>query len=202
MNVFKIFKFIGSEICSWLSDIIRWMPGRIGIFIRASYYRMRLVRCGKKIIVSQGCYIRDCGNIYLGEEVTMDVNVRLFAGGCGNEVLEIGNRVAFNSNVMVNADREGKIIIGNNVIFGPNVVLRTSNHRFDNPDIPIRDQGHKSGVIRIDDDVWIGSNAVILPDVNIAKGAIVAAGAVVSKDVEAYSIVGGVPAKVISKRKI
>ena len=56
------------------------------------------------------------------------------------------------------------------------------------------------GEIIINDDVWIGSNAVILPNCTIGKGAIIAAGAVVTKNVDSYTVVGGVPAKLIKRR--
>jgi acetyltransferase-like isoleucine patch superfamily enzyme len=65
----------------------------------------------------------------------------------------------------------------------------------------IREQGHSGGKIVIEDDVWIRANAVITPDVIIGKGAVVAAGAVVTSDVPPYQIVGGVPAKTIANRK-
>ncbi|MCE9640174.1 MAG: hypothetical protein K8S22_08520 [Betaproteobacteria bacterium] len=66
--------------------------------------------------------------------------------------------------------------------------------------MPINNQGHAAGVIDVADDVWIGANTVILPDVSIGKGAIIGAGSVVTKDVPAYSIAAGVPAKVIGTR--
>ena len=105
----------------------------------------------------------------------------------------IGSNVTFNSNVMINARGKGKIIIGDNVLIGPNVVLRSSNHSFHTTKIPVIDQGMTEGDIIINDDVWIGSNAVILPNCEIGKGVIVAAGAVVTSDVESYTVVGGVP---------
>lgn len=114
--------------------------------------------------------------------------------------LIIGDSVKLNRNVMVNADCGGKINIGNNVLIGPNTVLRASNHVFEDRDKLIQQQGHKPGTIVLEDDVWLGANVVVLPDVKIGKGAVVAAGAVVSKDVQPYTIVGGVPAKEIAQR--
>ena len=90
---------------------------------------------------------------------------------------------------------------GNNVAIGPNVVFRASNHKYGKKDILINKQGHQKGRIIIEDDVWISANVVVLPDVTIKKGAVVAAGAVVTKDVEAYKVVGGIPAVNISERK-
>lgn len=112
----------------------------------------------------------------------------------------VGDNCALNSNVMINADIGGTILIGDWVIIAPNVVIRASGHIFSDPDRPIRLQGHKPGKIIIEDDVWIGANAVILQDIKLGHGAIVGAGAVVTHDVEPYQIVAGVPAKVIGSR--
>jgi len=101
---------------------------------------------------------------------------------------------------MINADINCEITIEKNVIVGPNVVMRASNHNYERIDIPIRNQGHVSGTIVVREDVWIGANAVILPNVTIGRGVIVAAGAVVTNDVDDYEIVGGVPAKSIGSR--
>tara|TARA_Y100000991_G_C21709108_1_gene237101 strand:- start:224 stop:532 length:309 start_codon:yes stop_codon:yes gene_type:complete len=101
---------------------------------------------------------------------------------------------------MINSRGIGEIIIGKNVLIGPNSVLRSNNHNYKTSQKPINQQGMSEGKITIEDDVWIGSNVVILPNVIIGKGSIVAAGAVVTSNVEAFSIVGGVPAKLIGLR--
>ena len=93
------------------------------------------------------------------------------------------------------------IIIEDKVLVGPNAVMRASGHRYEKSDVPIRSQGHSKGKIIIKAGAWIGANAVILPDVTIGKGAVVAAGAVVTKDVPPYSLVAGVPARVIRDLK-
>jgi len=114
-----------------------------------------------------------------------------------NGLLKIGDRVNINHNVMLGASDNGEIIIGNDVLVGPNVVIRASNHVSSQKDIPINQQGHAAGRIVIEDDVWIGANSVILPNITIGKGAVIGAGSVVTKDVPFYSLAGGVPAKVI-----
>lgn len=81
-----------------------------------------------------------------------------------------------------------------------NVHIRTDTHNYYNKNIPMIYQGHFEKDIVIGDDVWIGFGAQILPGVKIGDGAIIGAGAVVTKDVEPYTIVGGVPAKIIKKR--
>ena len=94
----------------------------------------------------------------------------------------------------------GAIRIGEWCLIGPNVVMRTASHRYDNPNKFIRQQGHVVGDIHIEDDVWIGANALILGGVHIGKGAVIGAGAVVTKDVPSLAIVVGIPAKVVKFR--
>jgi acetyltransferase-like isoleucine patch superfamily enzyme len=90
--------------------------------------------------------------------------------------------------------------IGDNTIIGANSYLLTNNHRFALRNIPIRDQGYDCKPLRIDEDVWIGANCVIMAGVEIGKGAIIGAGSVVTKSVGAYEIWGGVPARKIGDR--
>ena len=95
----------------------------------------------------------------------------------------------------------GTVKIGNDVMMGPEVVILSLDHNYFDPSIPIRSQGvREDRPVVIEDDVWIGTRSIILPDVKIGKGSIIAAGSVVSKNVEPYSIVAGNPAKVIKKR--
>ena len=131
----------------------------------------------------------------------MGTGVRIDSGVTieGFENIEIGDYFSMNSNSQLGASY-GKIIIGNDCAIAPNCVLRASNHNFDDPTIPFRLQGHKYGEISIEDDVWIASNCVITANTKIGKSSIIGAGSVVTKDVEPYSIVGGVPAKLIKKR--
>jgi acetyltransferase-like isoleucine patch superfamily enzyme len=94
----------------------------------------------------------------------------------------------------------GGVTIGDYVRVAAHTVLVATQHVFERTDVPICHQGVEGRAITIEDDVWIGTNCTVLGGVTIGKGAIVAAGAVVTKDVEPYSIVGGVPAKVMDSR--
>lgn len=134
---------------------------------------------------------------------------------CGNQVsiakggfftfenISIGNNVFIGPNAKLIC-AIAKINIKNNVMFGPNVTLICGGHRMDvvgefmkniSVKLPENDKD-----ITIEEDVWVGANVTILKGVNIGRGSVVAAGSVVTKDVEPYSIVGGVPAKFIKKR--
>lgn len=106
------------------------------------------------------------------------------------------------SGIGVDCEINGPVIIGKNVLMGPEVVVYTSNHRYKDSSTPIVMQGFSpSEKVVIGDDVWIGRRVMIMPGCHIGGGSVLAAGAVVTKDVPEYSIVGGVPAKVIGKRR-
>ncbi|MBU2526453.1 MAG: acyltransferase [Bacteroidetes bacterium] len=92
------------------------------------------------------------------------------------------------------------IFIGDNVMIAPNCVLVAFNHGYDDLTIPMSMQKNEESPINIADDVWISANCTITKGVNIGKGAIIAANSCVVKDVSEYSIVGGVPAKIIGNR--
>lgn len=96
---------------------------------------------------------------------------------------------------------QGNVSIGNHVMMGPEVLIYTQNHLFERTDIPMDSQGfaeEKPVIIR--DDVWIGARVIILPGVTIGTGSVIGAGAVVTKDIPAYSVVAGNPAKVVRNR--
>jgi galactoside O-acetyltransferase len=115
--------------------------------------------------------------------------------------LTIGHRVGLNTNVHVDAGDRGRIMIGSDVLIAQNCVLRSSNHRFTDLDVPINRQGHEPGVIVIEDDVWIGANVVILPGVHIEHGCVIGASSViVSGRYRANSVVVGNPARVVRRR--
>ncbi len=114
--------------------------------------------------------------------------------------ISIGHHVYINKGCEI-ITTGSKVEIGNFVMIGPNVTLIAQDHSTDTWQKPmILGSKYNIGKIKIADDVWIGANATILSGVTINRGAVIAAGAVVTKDVPAYSIVGGVPAKVIKYR--
>ena len=115
-----------------------------------------------------------------------------------NPAVSIGN----GSTLGVQCEIDGPVTIGRYVMMGPEVVIYTRNHRHDDVNVPMAQQGFEDyHPVSIDDDVWIGRRAIILPGVHIGKGCIIGAGAVVTKDTEPYGIYAGVPAKKVSTRK-
>lgn len=131
-------------------------------------------------------YLQSCGKklrVKKGGEISLNASV--------GDYSEIGTRALIQSNVTM----------GSYVIMGPDVKIYSRNHNYDSLEIPIAQQGKKYFKTTIGDDVWIGANAIIMAGVHVGSHAIIAAGAVVTKDVPDYAIVGGVPAKVIKVRE-
>ena len=94
---------------------------------------------------------------------------------------------------------DASVSIGSCVMGGPEVMIFTANHGL-SIDQPMIDQAITKAPIVIEDDVWLGARAILLPGVRIGKGAVVAAGSVVVRDVPPMAVVGGVPAKVLYER--
>jgi galactoside O-acetyltransferase len=113
--------------------------------------------------------------------------------------ITLGDNVFLGDFTSVNAN-DAEIRIGSNTAIGPMCLIQGANHAFDRMDIPIVEQGHAPSTVVIEDNVWIGAHAVILPGTRIHSGAVIAAGAVVSRNVPADTVVGGVPARVLRKR--
>lgn len=112
--------------------------------------------------------------------------------------LTIGDNVGVNSYCFIGV--RGEMIIGDNVIFGPRVTILSEQHNYSDPSKPIKAQGEKRYKTVIENNVWIGAGAIIMPGVTIKSGTVVGSGAVVTKDTEANSVVIGVPAKKIKSR--
>jgi maltose O-acetyltransferase len=115
--------------------------------------------------------------------------------GNGNQI-EIGDNCQINENVKLD-----NVAIGNYVMIAPGVTILGKMHEFQDRNVPMVLQGERETQRTIiEDDVWLATNAIIMPGVRIRKGCIIAAGAVVSKDTEEFAIYGGIPAKLIKYR--
>jgi len=133
-------------------------------------------------------YYRSIMHYLIGKDSSLHMG--LFV--TGNNI-EIGDNVVINRRVYL--DGRIGIKIKNNVSISPEVYILSMEHDPNDPMFATR-----GGVVTIDDNVWIGSRAMILPGIHIGEGAVVAAAAVVTKDVEPYKIVAGVPARPIGDR--
>ena len=138
------------------------------------------------------------GNWSISSEVHIETNCSIFAREPlrdGNLVIGSGTHVGDFTIIDLVAD----VIIGKEVAIGPNCTLYTHDHEYDDISKPSWKGGLISKEIVIEDGAWIGSGVTILPGVKIGKRAVIAAGALVNKDVPANSIYGGVPAKLLKE---
>ena len=155
--------------------VLRVLPGPEGLFLRNFFYRIIFKSCGKTLLIYPSVYIIFSHKISVGKRLAINVGSYL--------------------------DGRGGITIGDNVMIGPNCVLSSCEHGHSRTDIPMAEQNHTYAPIMIGNDVWIGGNCVIKSGVTISDGSIIAAGAIVTKDVPPYCIFGGVPGQVIGYRK-
>ena len=123
----------------------------------------------------------------------LDMIIWLNGGG-----IELGDRVSFNYGCYLNGF--GGLVIGDDCGIGPYVAMHTANHRFDDLEVPIRDQGWEGRPIEIGADCFIGMGTCVVPGVRIGEGSVIGAGSVVVADIPPYSIAAGVPARVLRQR--
>ena len=156
-----------------------------------------LEECGKGLRATPSKLKIICpSNIRIGSNFIASGDLLL--NGYDGEIT-IGNNCSFNNNVQIGASG-GKVSIGSDVLIAFNVVIRAADHIYIDPEKLIREQGHRGGDITIEDDVWICSNTVITKGCTIGKGAVIAAGSVITKSVEPFTVVGGIPARELKKR--
>lgn len=135
-----------------------------------------------------------CGKLML-DYCGADVNIE--KGALFGYHVSLGD----NSGIGIRAQIEDDVTIGKNVMMGPDCMIFTRNHEFSDREQPMCTQGFsRTRPVVIGDDVWIGARVIILPGVHVGKGSILGAGAVVTKDVEPYSVMGGNPAKLLKRR--
>jgi len=141
--------------------------------------------------------LRNPRNIRLGAEVVVKSGAQLCPCNASASI-SVGDRTTIGFYTFIYASSE--IFIGADCMIAPFAYLVDSNHGT-RREVRMNLQSNQSKPIHIEDDAWIGAHAVILPGVTVANGAVVAAGAVVTRSVEAFSIVGGVPARPIGARE-
>jgi galactoside O-acetyltransferase len=169
------------------------------ILILKVFRKLRNLFLGIPLGVSIGRNI----NFKSGSLITFGKNIKL---GHDNILTAVGGKIVFNNHfssndrVIFNADIGGTLSFGENCLVGPACIFRTANHVYENPNLLIREQGHEVLDITVGNDVWFGANVLVLPGVSIGNGCVVGAGSVVTRSFEDYSIIAGVPARVIGKR--
>jgi maltose O-acetyltransferase len=151
----------------------RWLPNSEPIYFRWAKYA--------RYIVAKGI-VRKCGR-----------NVNIQHGARFGPSLEIGENSGLGENARIGSGTK----IGDNVMMAADVIVCTQNHKYTEETF----DGFEKARVVIEDNVWIGYRAIILPGVTVGRNAIVGAGTVVTRDVPPYAIVGGAPARTLKMRK-
>ncbi len=198
------------------------LPGALGLMLRQKFYRHMFAACGRNVVFGRNVTIRHPHRIKFGDNIIIDDNAVLDGKGESDTTIEIGSgsiigrnsilsckggsiRLADKVNVSVNCTllSETLLNIGENVLIaGHCYLIAGGNHGLERTDIPILEQPlTEKGGIDIKEHCWLGANVTILDGVTIGRDSVAAAGSVVTKPVSEYSIVGGVPAKLLRDRK-
>jgi acetyltransferase-like isoleucine patch superfamily enzyme len=221
------YKFIIERFPSeWQSaDILTTLYRLSFFFLRGLFHRIFFKSSKGWVLVGKGASIRYARHLSAGRDFIVEdyaeVNCMTYRGIVAGDRVTIGKHAIIRpTNIYGSAIGEGLKIgnnssigpysyigcsgyieIGDNVMMSPRVSIYAENHLFDRTDQTIKDQGVKREFVKIEDDCWIAANTVILAGVTIGRGSVIAAGSVVTRDIPPYSVVGGVPAKVIKSRK-
>lgn len=162
------------ETISWLLFLLPRY--RLLNALKSNYLKFFFgARIGRRVVYYPGVWIFTGRNLSLGDDVDLAKGVLVTSGG--------------------------GVSIGDRVLVGYGTSIISSNHRIPPMHGRIFESGHVRDAVTIQRDVWIGANCTILPGVTIGEGAVVAAGSVVTRDVPPFSVVGGVPARVIKVRE-
>lgn len=198
---------------------------RGGMALRGMAVRLRMKKCGKILFVGRHVKLQCPKNITMGSGCTLHDHVSFnamcrkgvqignnFTLGrnsiveCTGVVTELGEGLRIEDNVGISPNAfiavRGDVFIGSDTIIGPGFSLLAENHNFEATDIPVRLQGATRKGIHIGRNVWIGANVTVLDGITVGDNAILAAGCVVTKDVPAGGIYGGVPARCIRMREV
>jgi len=166
--------------------------------IRRLKQSFRLGKLGKNVFIDKNvCLLRFPKNIYINDDVFLKSGANICACNSSAKIY-IGSRTTIGFYTFIYASE--KITIGNDCSIAPFVYIVDSDHKTKRS-LKLNQQSNITSKITIGDDVWIGTGSKILKGVNIGNGAIISAGSVVNKDVEPYSIVGGIPITTISYRQ-
>lgn len=168
------FLFLYYAFAQYLPDSYTPIIGSLSNRIRVFCVKRIVKKCGKIDTINRRAYFGNGSNVELGDHCTLGANSSI----------------------------PNNTIVGNYSMVSRQVHILVNNHAFDRTDIPIKLQGYKpTKPTVIEEDCWIGMRSFLTPGRHVKKGTIVAAGSVLTKDFEEYSIVGGAPAKLIRMRK-
>jgi acetyltransferase-like isoleucine patch superfamily enzyme len=157
---------------------------------------------GRNVYIFPGVHIIRPRYISIGDNVTIGNDTDIFVHPLRRDskefIIQIGDNVHIGRSNILGARKS--IILEENVLVGPHVMIGDHSHRYENVDIPVKMQETtEAGPVRIERDSWIGANVFILPNVTIGQHTVIGANAVVNRDIPAFSVAVGVPARVIRR---
>jgi acetyltransferase-like isoleucine patch superfamily enzyme len=197
---------------------VGWVPTLLGIGLRGIAYRLMLrmdgwaaiepgvrlrfasrIRLGRGAYLDEGVYIHACPNgVSIGEGTLVMHGAVLHVYNfrqLPHAGIRIGRDSLISEYTVIRG--QGGVTIGDRVYTSPMTQIIAVNHVFEDPERPFVEQGITAEGIVIEDDVWLGASAVVTDGVRIGRGAVIAAGAVVTADVPPHTLVAGVPARVV-----
>ncbi len=203
-----------------LTCLLAGRRGALGLFLRKKLYPSLFKECGRGVIFGRNLTIRNGKNIVLGDRVVIDDDCVLDARGAGDEGVRIGSGTILNRAVSVQAKigpvhigeecdigmhsdvhAQGGVYIGDQVVLGGGGKISGGVFQIDRSDDDGREQDRSTrGPIRIDSKCLIGMGSMFLDGVHVGEGVVLGAGSVVLKDVPAYSVAAGQPARVLRER--
>jgi acetyltransferase-like isoleucine patch superfamily enzyme len=204
-----------------LTTLFGGLSGIAGLGLRRLLYPSLLGRVGRNVVFGKDMTLRHPGRVRLGANVVVEDGCVLDAKGSGHDGIEIGDGVFVGRSTILSCKggfievgnhvnlgiacvvlSESRVVIGDNCIFAAHCYLVAGgNHDFSRTDIPIIQQPSVSrGGITVEPNVWLGVRVTVLDGVTIGRDSVVGAGSLVTRDIPPFSVVAGVPARVIRSR--
>jgi acetyltransferase-like isoleucine patch superfamily enzyme len=157
---------------------------------------------GKHVNIAPNVIIKRPHLVCIGNHVTIQRDTRIYIHpenkGADHCLLRVGNYVHIGMNSVISA--QNRVVLEDYVLFGPRVTILDNAHLYEDVDTPIMFQAlTRNGTVHLETECWIGTNAIIMPNVTIGKHAIVGANAVVTQDIPPFSVAVGAPARVIKQ---
>jgi len=164
--------------------------------------RMIFGHYGRNVYIFPGVHIVRAQFISIGDNVTIGRGTEIYVHSTHLDlkdyIIRVGNNVHIGDYNIIGARKS--IVLEDNVLIGPHVMIGDHSHHYENIEIPVKQQAATEGrPIRIEQDSWIGANVFILPNVTIGRHSVVGANSVVNRDIPPYSVAVGVPARVIKR---
>lgn len=195
-------QFVTLASLRWIVRHRAWTPWYLVRYWRFLVFKVRnphVVTRGL-VFIDKGVEIyarRGYGRLILGRWLHLGVDTAL---RCHEGTLSVGDKSVLGRGVSVNCYLD--VEIGSSALFADDIYVSDFDHKYADLTMPIKDQGISKARVRIEPDVWIGTKVTVTSGVVIGQGAVVGANAVVTRDLPAYSVSVGVPARVIKDRRI